>query len=305
MVDIEVKDLRKHYGSVPALQGLSFSLKAQQTVGFLGPNGAGKTTTMRILSGLARPSSGSVQIVGVDVQRNPAQVRQQIGYLAQQPAFYNWMTGWEFLLYVADTFAIPRAEAASRAEQLLRRLEIWDARRRAIGVYSGGMKQRLGIAQALINRPRLLLLDEPVSALDPIGRHEILQLIGELGQSTGVFMSSHVLADVERVCDYVIIVNRGQVAVQSSIKELKERYATPTFVVSLDEDCDLPAIFAGEGWFEQARREGEDWRIAVSDVPAAKVRIPSLLLAAQHTFRRFQQLAPDLEDIFLKVVDGE
>lgn len=305
MVEIEVKGLEKHYGPVKALQGLSFSLKGQSTVGFLGPNGAGKTTTMRILAGLAKPTSGEVYIAGIDVRRHPGEVKRQIGYLAQQPVFYNWMSGWEFMLYVADIFGISQKEAKSRAEELLKRLDIWSARRRAIGAYSGGMKQRLGIAQALINRPRVLLLDEPVSALDPIGRHEILKLVGELGQETGLFMSSHVLADVERVCDYVIIINQGRIAAQATIKELKERYATPTFVVNLDDEADLPAIFAGESWFTNARQEGADWRIAVGDVPAAKVRIPTMLLNSGLTFQRFEQLAPNLEDIFLKVVEAE
>lgn len=302
MAQIEVKDLSKRYGSVKALNNLSFSVSDKRAVGILGPNGAGKTTTIRILTGLANATSGEARVGGIDVKRNPHEVRRHIGYLSQSPVFYNWMSAQEFMLYVGSIFGIPRAEGLKRSEELLKRLDIWEARNRRIGGFSGGMKQRLGIAQALLNRPEMVLLDEPVSALDPIGRHEILKLIADLSHETSVFMSSHVLADVERVCDYVIIINRGQVAAQASIKELKERYATPTFVVETDEQIDVAGLMTGEAWFANAREEGPSWRIAVSDVGAAKVRIPSLLLDQGHTFTRFEQLAPNLEDIFLKVV---
>ncbi len=302
MAQIEVKGLTKRYGSVKALNDLSFSVSDKRAVGFLGPNGAGKTTTLRILTGLANATSGEAHVCGIDVRRNPHEVRRHIGYLSQSPVFYNWMSAVEFMHYVGSIFGVPRAEVAKRSEELLKRLDIWEARNRRIGGYSGGMKQRLGIAQALLNKPEIVLLDEPVSALDPIGRHEILKLIAELSHETSIFMSSHVLGDVERVCDYVIIVNRGQVAAQASIKELKEKYTTPTFVVETDQQADIGGLMGSEPWFANAREEGPNWRIAVDDVQAAKVRIPTLLLNQGHTFRRFEQLAPNLEDIFLKVV---
>lgn len=286
-----------------ALRGLSFSVQQGRCIGFLGPNGAGKTTTIRILTGLAAPTAGRAEVDGLDAVSQRDQVRARIGYLSQSPAFYGYMSGEEFLLWTASLFGIAPKEARLRAEELLRRLGLWDARRRAIGGYSGGMKQRLGLAQALVNRPKILFLDEPVSALDPVGRHEILNLIGELRQETVVFMSSHVLGDVERVCDQVVIVNEGRIAVDASMQELRERYATPVFTVEADAGGrDLAGRLSAEPYVAAVRQEGPVLRVTVSDLAAARARLPGAVLETGATLLRYGSEAPSLEDIFLKVV---
>lgn len=295
--------LTKQYGEVAALSGVSFEAGGGGCIGFLGPNGAGKTTTIRILSGLARPTAGRALVDGLDVVSQADQVRDRIGYLAQNPAFYNYMSAQEFMLWVASLFHMDGRTARSRTEELLKRLNLWEARRRAIGGYSGGMKQRLGIAQALINRPKVVFLDEPVSALDPIGRHEILNLIDELRGETTVFMSSHVLADVERVCDRVIIINKGKVAVEAAMDELRETYASPVFTVELDaHDGDLSAALKALPFVSGVRREGPVYRVAASDVAAARHGLPRAIIDAGATLVRYGVEAPTLEDIFLKVV---
>ncbi|MFZ5827250.1 MAG: ATP-binding cassette domain-containing protein [Bacillota bacterium] len=306
MTLITCEGLTKRYGEVQALQSVSFSVKEGGCIGFLGPNGAGKTTTIRILSGLARPTGGRALVDGLDVATHPDAVQARIGYLAQNPAFYSYMSGQEFLLWVASLFRMEPRAARSRAEELLKRLNLWEARNRAIGGYSGGMKQRLGIAQALINRPKLVFLDEPVSALDPIGRHEILNLIDELRGETTVFMSSHVLADVERVCDWVIIIHKGKVAVEASMAELRQTHALPVFTVEVDpHDPDVSQTLAALPYVTGVRREGPVHRIAVSDLAAARSHLPRAILETGSTLVRYGVEAPTLEDIFLKVVGAQ
>lgn len=303
MTSIVAENLTKQYGRVAALRGLSFAAEGGGCIGFLGPNGAGKTTAIRILVGLARPTGGRAAVDGLDAVAERHQVRRRIGYLAQSPAFYNYMAGEEFLLWTAGLFGMDRSAARRRSEELLRTLGLWDARRRAIGGYSGGMRQRLGLAQALINRPRIVFLDEPVSALDPIGRYEILNLIEQLKGETTVFMSSHVLGDVERVCDRVIIIRQGQVAAEAPMHRLRAQYATPVFTVELDSgDPDLTAALTALPYVSGVRREGPVYRVAVADVEAARSRLPHAVLGAGVTLLRYGMESPTLEDIFLKVV---
>lgn len=303
MALITCEGLTKTYGTFHALRGLSFAAEGGGCIGFLGPNGAGKTTTIRILTGLAHQSGGRATVDGLDVATQADKVRERIGYLAQSPAFYNYMSGQEFMLWVASLFHMEGRTARSRTEELLKRLGLWEARRRAIGGYSGGMKQRLGMAQALINRPKVLFLDEPVSALDPVGRHEILNLIDELRGETTIFMSSHVLADVERVCERVIIINQGQVAVEANMAELRDTYASPVFTVELDaHDPDVTGALKALPYVSGVRREGPVYRVAAADVTVARRELPGAILRAGATLVRYGVEAPTLEDIFLKVV---
>src|SRR5699024_6824411 len=159
-------------------------------VALLGPNGAGKTTTLRMLSGLLKPTTGTIHIANA---KKGEDVRHDIGYLPQYPVFHPWMTGKEFLTYVGQLAYLTKKEAAEKADQLLQKVAIYEARNKRIGKYSGGMKQRLGIAQAMIHDPKVLLLDEPVSSLDPIGRREVLTLMEELKQQTTLLFSTHIL----------------------------------------------------------------------------------------------------------------
>lgn len=273
-------------------------------MGFLGPNGAGKTTTIRILTGLARPTGGTAAIDGMDVVVQRDRVKPRIGYLAQSPAFYNYMTGEEFLHWTGNLFQMDRRTTRARAEEMLRLLGLWEARRRAIGGYSGGMRQRLGIAQALINHPQIVFLDEPVSSLDPVGRHEILMLIEQFKQEMTIFMSSHVLADVERVSDRVIIIDRGKVLVEASITELKNKYTAPIFRVEVDlSSPELSEMLRALPYVDGVRREGAVYRIAVSDAEGAYRRLPQALIDTGAIMIRYGIEAPSLEDIFLKVVN--
>ncbi len=205
---ISMDGLTKHYKGVQALTDLTLDVPAGTIFGFLGPNGAGKTTALKVLAGLARATSGSATVNGVPVT-TAGEHRRQLGYLAQDPRFYGWMTGRETLRYVASYRGIG-ADRERRLTELLDRVGIAEAADRRTSTYSGGMRQRLGIAQALVGRPAVILLDEPVSALDPIGRKDVLDLMRELKGETTVFYSTHILEDVQRVSDHVAILDHGR-----------------------------------------------------------------------------------------------
>ena len=205
---ISMDGLTKHYNGVEALTDLTLDVPSGTVFGFLGPNGAGKTTALKVLAGLARATAGTATVNGVPVSA-AGEHRRQLGYLAQDPRFYGWMTGRETLRYVAR-FRGADTNREQWIASLLDRVGIAEAADRRTSTYSGGMRQRLGIAQALVGRPAVILLDEPVSALDPIGRKDVLDLMRELKGETTVFYSTHILDDVQRVSDHVAILDHGR-----------------------------------------------------------------------------------------------
>ena len=234
MVAIRIEGLHKSFGEVQALDGLGLAVEPGSVFGFLGPNGAGKTTTIRILAGLARADAGQAWIDGLEVAADRRRLASRIGYCPQDPAFYPWMTAREFVDHVGRVFGLPAQERLARTDELLHLVGLAEVADRRVGGFSGGMGQRLGIAQALVNRPPVLLLDEPVSGLDPAGRKELLQLIERLRGECTVFMSTHILADVERVCDTVAIIDRGRLLAEAPQQELLGRYAVPAFEIEVE-----------------------------------------------------------------------
>ena len=213
----------------------------------MGPNGAGKTTTLRILAGLAHADAGGVQILGRDVAAG-ADARSLVGYLPDVPAFYKWMTAPEYLRFAGSLFGLSGSELDDRVAAMLELAGLTGVGKR-VGGFSRGMKQRLGVAQALIHGPRLLLLDEPTSALDPIGRRDVLDMVASLRGRTTVFFSTHILADVERVCDTVAVIARGQVVAESGIDELRSRRGgVNRLSIEVDDPRRLSEALAGAPW---------------------------------------------------------
>jgi ABC-2 type transport system ATP-binding protein len=306
---IRCEGLTKHYDTVAALEGLDLAVDERSVFGFLGPNGAGKTTTLKLLLGLSLPTAGRAWVAGEPVAPQAVALRSRIGYLPEVPAFYNWMTGRELLSFVADLHGLPVRESRSRAEELLETAGLKAAAGRKIGGYSRGMRQRLGIAQALVNRPRVLFLDEPVSALDPIGRSEVLSLILRLKEKTTIFMSTHILTDVERVCDVVGIINQGRLVARSSIEELREGYGRSLFELEFEEDAAplVPRLKAAS-WLDRLEEITANGvpilRLAASDIDTAKKELPRLVADSGLTLRRYELTPPSLEDIFIALVGG-
>ncbi|MBE0480604.1 MAG: ABC transporter ATP-binding protein [Dehalococcoidia bacterium] len=306
MYAVECRGLTRTYGNIVALDNLDISVEEGVIFGFLGPNGAGKTTTLRILTGLGRATSGSARVAGEVVRPNSTPLQSKIGYLPEEPAFYNWMTGREFLTYAGRLFRLPGAETARRCDELLELVDLSGAASRRIGGYSRGMRQRLGIAQALINRPAVLFLDEPGSALDPLGRAEVLQTLLRLkAQATTVFLSSHILADVERVCDIVAIVDKGRLVVKASIEELRRRFARSLFELEFEEKAASLADALGKTpWVEKVDVFDGERRLVVStsDVSTAKRELPGLVAGSGLALHRYELVLPTLEQVFIELV---
>jgi ABC-2 type transport system ATP-binding protein len=306
MSAIRVEGLRKTFKQVRALDGLSFEVASGTVFGFLGPNGAGKTTTLRILAGLARADAGAAWLEGHPAgPESPA--RGRIGYLPEEPHFYTWMTATEFLRdYVAGLFGLPHMEAHKRTAELLAQVGLKDAARRRIAGFSRGMRQRLGLAQALINRPRVVLLDEPVSALDPVGRRDMLLLIEELSQTTTVLMSTHILDDVERICDTVGIIDHGRMVALDEREALLARYATPSLEIEFRAEAAPVAAWAdtlrGMPWIASAAADQAQVRVRLQAADAGDQKVLALAVASGMPLESFQHARPTLEDVFLQLV---
>src|ERR1035438_3461495 len=303
---IKTTGLTKTYGEKRALDDVNLVVPEGSIFGFLGPNGAGKTTTLRILTGLARPTSGSVQILGHDVAMAGNEVRADIGFLPDVPGFYEWMTAEGLLRFAGGLFGIGGPVLEQRVAMLLD-LAGLGAVKTKIGGYSRGMKQRLGVAQALVNAPKLLLLDEPTSALDPIGRKDVLDMLTSLRGRTTVFFSTHILSDVERVCDTVAILDQGRVVAHGPINELKARYGVQKVVVEVTSDGDELAEEIGrQSWATAVARGSEGAiEITVADMSAAQREIPAMVAARNTGMSRMEAGEMGLEEVFVELVGGE
>ncbi len=302
---IQIAGLTKVYGEKPALDRVDLVVEEGSIFGFLGPNGAGKTTTLRILTGLAQATSGSVQILGHDVVSAGNPVRAEIGFLPDVPGFYEWMTAEDFLRFAGGLFGIRGPVLDERLGMLLDLAGLSDVRTK-IGGYSRGMKQRLGVAQALVNAPRLLLLDEPTSALDPMGRKDVLDMLTSLRGRTTVFFSTHILADVERVCDTVAILDRGRVVAQAPIDELKARYGQQKVVVEVTGGADeLAEEIRRQPWASGvALGSNGAIEITVKDVGGAQHEIPAMVAARRIGLTRMEAGEMGLEEVFVELVGG-
>jgi len=297
--------LSRSYGKVQALKNLNLTVPYGSIFGFLGRNGAGKTTTIRILTGLAQPSAGSAWVAGVEATRSNSAARQQFGYLPQAPAFYRWMTPVEYLDYVAHLFGLSQKERKQRIAEVLQLVDLKSAAHRKIGGFSGGMVQRLGIAQALVHHPQVLILDEPTSALDPAGRYEVLELIESLRGQVTVFFSTHILSDVERVCDAVAIIHKGELLLQSSREELLNKYPVNTAELELDNHDQANGKWTEtlqqQPWVNAIQTENNIVRITVTDLACGKQALLPLVAGLGLIINRIQWVHPTLEEIFLEV----
>jgi ABC-2 type transport system ATP-binding protein len=303
---IELQTLSKRFGENAALDSVTLSVPQGSVYGFLGPNGAGKSTGLNILSGLSLPTSGSATIFGQDVVTAGNDVRAMIGYLPDVPGFYGWMTAPEFLRFSGKLFGLGGSVLDERVDALLDLAGLSGVQTR-IGGYSRGMKQRLGIAQALINAPRLLMLDEPTSALDPVGRKAVLDMISALAGRTTVFFSTHILVDVERVCDIVAILNHGKLLVESPIGELKARGGAHSVVVemaSTREAEQLETKLASAGWAGSCTRTDDTLHLTVTNLNEAQRAIPALVAEDGLAMQRMESGEASLEDVFVELVGG-
>ncbi len=219
---IEIKDLTKSFGGFKAVDGLSLSVAPGEIFGFLGPNGAGKTTTVKILSGIMRPTSGSVSVAGYDVARDPLAAKRVMAYIPDEPFVYPKLTGWEFLRFIGDIYAVPASEQRRRIPELLETFELTAASGELLESYSHGMKQKLLIASVLLRRPKAVLFDEPTVGLDPKSIRRFKGLLADIArEGAAVFMCTHILDMAEKLCHTVGIIYRGRLVAKGTVAEVK------------------------------------------------------------------------------------
>ncbi|MGA2490316.1 MAG: ABC transporter ATP-binding protein [Anaerolineales bacterium] len=308
---IETHGLGKNYKNVQALKSLDLKVAQHSIFGFLGPNGAGKTTTIKLLLGLARPTGGNGSIFGYDIQRQSVEIRQRVGYLAQDPRYYESMTARDTLRFTLGFFFKgPGNKIEERIEETLELVGLADKADRPIRGFSGGERQRLGIAQAQVNYPDLLILDEPAASLDPMGRHDVLEVMERLRKYTTIFYSTHILEDVQRVSDTVCILNHGELVAQAPIQKLLTGSGKVTFQVQTHGDIQqIRSMVAAQPWVTAIQVDPSngraDWQVSVSDATAAEDQLLGLLMSAPGVkVTSFCQSKFDLEEVFMDLVGG-
>lgn len=306
---IEIHALSRRFNGVQALNHLEMQVREGSVYGFLGPNGAGKTTTLRILAGLARADAGTVMIDGEQAGILGKSL-SQVGYLPEEPAFYSWMTPLEYLDFTGKIFHLETRERKARVTEMIELSGLKEAQKRKIGGFSRGMRQRLGIVQALMNQPRVLLLDEPVSALDPSGRKEVLDLIEGLREHCTILMSTHILADVERVCDTVGIIRKGKMIAQADRVDLLERYAVSALELELANGQaarieEVIAKIRGLEGIISVKIVNHCLRIQVNDVTSVQKTLMRAILEMGIRFERLEIVRPSLEEVFIQLTGEE
>lgn len=296
MAVLEVRDLHKSFGSKTVLDGLTFSVDEGSIFGFIGRNGAGKTTTMKIVLGLLKADSGEVNVCGEKVVYGGTATNRYIGYLPDVPEYYGYMNAKEYLKLCGEITGMKSGEIKSRSDELLELVGLAGEKHRIKG-YSRGMKQRLGIAQALINKPKLLICDEPTSALDPVGRRDILDIIQAAKGETSVVFSTHILSDVERICDNTAILEKGKTALSGTVSELKAKRSGSDLMVVMSSpaDCAKAAQLLGG--------EVQDGGVIIKN--ASQDRMFEVLKALGENrlpVVKVEHAEPDLEQLFMEVI---
>ncbi len=308
---IHTTALSKSFGDVDALKPVDLTVPQHAIFGFLGPNGAGKTTFMKLLLGLIRPSGGSGTVFSKDIVADSIEIRSRVGYLPQEPRFYEYMTARQTLEFTAKFFfSGPKMAIDQRIAEMLDLVGLIDKADRPIKGFSGGERQRLGIAQAQVNYPDLLILDEPAAALDPLGRRDVLAVMERLREHTTIFYSTHILDDVQQVSDTVAILNQGELAAHGPIDTLLNRGQSIVYSMNVQGDvARAQEIVTAQPWVTtvETSPQGSNTKmiVTVTDESAAQTQLLRLLMAdEQLVVTDFGRKAYELEEVFLGIVEG-
>jgi ABC-2 type transport system ATP-binding protein len=302
---VEVDQLSRFYGPIAAVRNVSFQIRRGEVLGFLGPNGAGKTTTMQVLSGNLAPTSGTVRIAGHDLREDPQAAKRAIGYLPESPPLYRELTVDEYLDYCAALNRLPRARRLAARETAKERCGLKEVGRRLLGNLSKGFQQRVGIAQAIIHLPPVVILDEPTVGLDPIQIREIRALIRELGRDHGVILSTHILPEVQAVCDHVQIINKGELVLNESIAGLERHMKSASVTVAFHQPPEPEALKQLAGVTAVQRESGS--RMHVFHESGHDPTEAIIGLAAEHHWGLYE-IRPgrlSLEQIFVELTMNE
>lgn len=310
---VKTKNLKKSFGKVQALNSVSLNVPEHSIFGFLGPNGAGKTTFIKILLGLSRPTAGTAEIFGLDIIKDSVEIRERIGYLPQRPRYIEYMTARENLELTTRFFNLgSKKEINERCNEMLALVGLEEKADRPIKHFSGGEKQRLGIALAKINYPELLILDEPVSSLDPIGRQEVFEVMEQLRNRATILFSTHILDDVQRISDTVAILNHGNVEAYGPIDQLLNGKQNIEYVVTVrDVEAQLGSHLSTLDWVKRTsinRRNGHDvitWKIEVNNPVIAENNLLSYIQSdGRFLIMEFNRRKNSLEEVFMNLIRG-
>lgn len=301
---LKIEHLCKSFGTNKVIDDLSFSVDEHTIYGFLGQNGAGKTTTMKMILGLLKPDSGTITVCGEKVCYGETKTNKYIGFLPDVPEFYGYMKPKEYLKLCGEITGLSKEVIKNKSEELLELVGLSEVSRK-IGGFSRGMKQRLGIAQALLNEPRILICDEPTSALDPVGRKDILDILLSIKDKTTVIFSTHILSDVERICENIGMLNDGKLAISGNINTLKEGNRNDTIYIEFErkEDRNQAHTFIKQmDGVKNITAGNNSLEVKVNDVKKTGNRIIHKIAAEQIYILKYEILEPTLESIFMEVV---
>ncbi|WP_457752670.1 ABC transporter ATP-binding protein [Thermococcus sp.] len=301
MYAIEIENLTKMYGSLKAVDDLTLNVEKGIVFGFLGPNGAGKTTTILSMLGLIIPDRGSIRILGHDVLKEPIKVKKRIGFLPENATAYDELTAWKNLEFFANFYDFSKQEKEKRIEELLKLVGLWDVKYRKVKTFSKGMKQRLLLAQALINDPEVLILDEPTSGLDPEGAHLVKSIVKEEREKgKTVFFSSHILSEVEELSDKVGIIVRGKLRALGTLEEIKKQFMElEGYEIKVETKQEIPEIELPEIIRIEYPTRNRAIIFAKADI---REELSEFLADKGITIVSLEIEEPSLEDIFLKTI---
>ena len=294
---LEIKGLKKRFGDKEVLKGLDLNVPEKSIFGFIGKNGAGKTTTMKAVLGFLKPDEGEIFVGGEKVAYGQTATNKLIGYLPDVPEFYPFMTAQEYLAFCGDISGMDKPEIMKRSAELLEAVGLASEKHRIKG-YSRGMRQRLGIAQALLGKPKLLICDEPTSALDPVGRKEILDILIRAAEETTVVFSTHILSDVERVCTDVALLRDGVISLCGKLADIKQSYRTDEYIV---EPESTEAAIALVKAFPMLKGNGRG-ALTFRETERSPYEVMSFIAEKKIPVLKFERVEPTLESLFMEVV---
>ncbi len=301
---IEVRGLTKRYGPLTAVEGIDFRVGEGEILGFIGPNGAGKTTTMRVLTAFLPATEGSASVAGFDVFESPMEVKRRVGYLPETPPLYREMSVGQYLRFVAELRGLRGRDRFRRIGEVMERVGLRGWERRILGSLSKGYRQRVGLAQALVHDPPVLILDEPTSGLDPAQTAGVRALIRELSGERTIVLSTHILREVEALCGRVVMISRGRIAARGSLDEVRALAAAPHFAVSIEAEVPPRELYKAVGALDGVRTVepagDEGMRVIAEGDP--RPEIARLAVARGWAVRRLERVVPSLEDAFIRVV---
>ena len=296
---LKISNLHKHFGTKEVLKGVNLTIPEHSIYGFIGKNGAGKTTTMKTILGILKADEGEIIVNGKKAEYGETATNRFIGYLPDVPEFYSFMTPKEYLRFCGEITGMKKADIESNSKRLLDMVGLGSEKHRIKG-FSRGMKQRLGIAQALLNSPKLLICDEPTSALDPVGRKEILDILLNVKDQTTVLFSTHILSDVERICTDIAFLKDGVVSTQGKLSDIKTKYRSDEYLFEMAEEADVKRLLER---FKNIKQTGNN-QLIFNEKEGSVFEVLSFITDNRIPLVKMERVEPTLESLFLEVVES-